>query len=160
MWKSALGSIAATSAFVLSMTLSVAAETSIARSPEAKAVVSLEGAAYHFSGNCLLMSRGKATQLRMTIPGSGPDDEHVFLAIYATTFAPTQFTIYTGPTADAARDASLTDDQSAWRVRGGAPKENIDFSEASLSAEMTAAVYSNGEKVGDETVARLEITGC
>lgn len=160
MWKSVLGIIAATSALVLSMTLSVVAETSIARSPEAEAVVIVDGAEYRFSGNCLLMSRGNATQLRMTIPGSGPDDEHAFLAIYATTFAPTQFTIYTGPTADAAQGASVTDDRLAWRVRGGAPKEDVNFTETSLSGEMTASVYSNGEKVADETTARLVVTGC
>lgn len=160
MWKPILMIVMATSTLVLGMPLSVAGQTSIDRSPEGKAIVTVDGSEYRFSGSCLLMSRGNATQLRMTVPGSGPDGEHVYLVLYATTFSPTQFTIYAAPTPEAAQNASSNDDQSAWLVRGGASQEGVEFSETSLSADMTASVYSNGEKTVDETAARLNITGC
>lgn len=160
MWKPVLKILMTTSALVLGMSLSALGQTSIDRSPEAEAIVIVESAEYRFSGNCLLMGRGNATQLRMTVPGSGPNGEHVYLVLYATTFAPTQFTIYAAPTPEGAQNASSNDDQSAWRVRGGASQEGVEFSPGSLSADMTASVYANGEKVIDETTARLDIAGC
>lgn len=160
MWNLVLKMAMATSALSLGMSLSAAAQTSIERFPEAEAIVVVESAEYRFSGSCLLMSRGSATQLRMTVPGSGPDGEHVYLVLYATTFAPTQFTIYSAPTLEDAQNASSNNDQSAWFVRGGASQEEVEFSPGTFSADMTASVYSNGEKVIDETAAQLDIAGC
>lgn len=146
--------------FVMGTTLSAPGQTSVDFAREAEAIVIVGGAEYRFAGNCQRMARGHATQMRMTVPGSGPNGEHVQLAIFASTFAPTQFTIYAGLTPEAARDASLIDDRSGWHVRGGASQEAIEFAPTSLSAAMTASIWSNGEKTLDETSIQLDITGC
>ncbi|WP_417249459.1 hypothetical protein [Celeribacter sp.] len=157
MWKTALKSVTSTIVLGIAMAGPTYAET-VARGAEA--VLTVDGDEYRFTGNCLLMGRNASQQLRMTVPGSGPDGGHVHLVIYVTTYKPAQFTVYAAATEDEARSASLSDDRTTWLLRGGGSHEDVTFSSDAVSAELVTAVYSGGEKVVDETPVQVEIDGC
>ncbi|MBV0914123.1 hypothetical protein [Anianabacter salinae] len=142
------------------MSLPAWAQTSVDFSENAQATVIVDGAEYSFGGDCMLMGRNGANQLRMSIPGTGPDGAHLFLVLFATSFAPSQFTIYSGADPEAAQEASVNDDRSAWLLRGGGGPAGVEFSAGSITADMAAAVYSNGEKADGDASVQLDVTGC
>ncbi|MEQ8182550.1 hypothetical protein [Marinobacter salarius] len=136
------------------------AQTSVSTETSGQAIANLDGSTYQFEGTCLLMGRNGAMQLRVMAPGTGPEGEAVFLTLYATSFAPTQYVIHGGATPDKAREAAMADTRETWNVRGATTKDATEFSEDGAMITGPAQVSENGEIISSNHTIEINVNGC